>query len=265
MRAIVARGDLGRVHLVFAEFAHGFYGAAADAENPRVRWRFDPTQAGSSAVFADQGIHAHHLACLVTGQEIRSVTADFASIVGGRRLEDDAMVSFRMSGGAVGRLWATGLAIGRMHGLTLAFYGEKGSLSWAQEQPNQLRWTPLGEPTRPLERGAAGLLPEADHASRITIGHPEAIPLAFGNVYADLAEVTRARREGRAPHPLALHYPSAEDGPHSLRVIRAAVASATAGALGSTCRCHGLSCRSPGYHGKFVLDRSRQPLAGVTL
>ena len=229
MRAMVARGDLGRVRVVFAEFAHGFYADAADRENPRVRWRFDPAEAGTSAVYADQGIHAQHLACFVTGQAIRSVSADFASLVEGRELEDDAMVSFRMSGGAVGRLWATGLAVGRMHGLTLGVYGEKGGLEWAQEQPNQLRWTPLGEPVRTLERGGRDLSAAAERASRVTIGHPEGMPLAFGNVYADLAEVIGARREGRAPDPLALDYPSAEDGLHSLRVIRAAVASAGAG------------------------------------
>ena len=229
MRAMVARGDLGTVRLVFAEFAHGFYAGADDQDNPRVRWRFDPAQAGASAVYADQGIHAQHLACFVTGQSIRSVTADFASMVAGRRLEDDAMVSFRMSGGAVARLWATGLAIGRMHGLTLAVYGEKGGLDWAQEQPNQLRWTPLDEPTRTLERGAQGLSASADRASRVTIGHPEGMPLAFANIYADLAEAIRARQDGRAPDPLALDYPSGEDGVHSLRVIRAAVESAGAG------------------------------------
>ena len=53
-------------------------------------------------------------------------------------------------------------------------------------------------------------------------------PLAFGNVYANLAELIRARREERTPGPLALDYPSAEDGLHSLRVIRASVASAGA-------------------------------------
>ena len=229
MRAMVARGDLGRVRLVFAEFAHGFYADATDQDNPRVRWRFDPAQAGTSAVYADQGIHAQHLACFVTGQAVRSVAADFATMVAGRGLEDDAMVSFRMTGGAIARLWVTGLAVGRMHGLTLAVYGEKGGLHWAQEQPNQLRWTPLGEASRTLERGGSDLSAAADHASRVTIGHPEGMPLAFGNVYSDLAEVIRARREGRTPDPLALDYPRAEDGLHSLRIIRAAVASAGAG------------------------------------
>ena len=53
MRAMVARGDLGKIRLVKAEFAHGHHADAADADNPRVRWRYDPAQAGVSAQFAD--------------------------------------------------------------------------------------------------------------------------------------------------------------------------------------------------------------------
>lgn len=48
MRAMVARGDLGAIRMVVAEFAHGHHADAADADNPRVRWRYDPAQAGVS-------------------------------------------------------------------------------------------------------------------------------------------------------------------------------------------------------------------------
>ena len=156
MKAMVARGDLGRIRVVVAEFAYGHHADAADADNPRVRWRYDPKLAGVSSVVGDAGIHALHMACFVTGENIETVSADFASTVAGRELEDDALVAFRMSGGAVGRLWASAVAIGRMHGLTLQVYGEKGGLSWEQERPNQLYYTPLGEPTRIIERGVAG-------------------------------------------------------------------------------------------------------------
>ena len=197
MRAMVARGDLGRVRLVVAEFAHGHHADAADADNPRVRWRYDPAQAGVSAQFADCGIHALHLASFVVGQEVATLSADFASCVEGRQLEDDAMVDFRMDGGTIGRLWTSSIAIGRQHGLTLQVFGERGGLRWAQEQPNQLYWTPVGRRTEILERGEAGLSPEADRASRVTIGHAEGMPLAFANIYADLAEAIAAARDGR--------------------------------------------------------------------
>ncbi len=227
MAAMVARGDLGRVRVVVAEFAHGHHADAADANNPRVRWRYDPAQAGVSAQFADCGIHALHMASFVTGQEVEKLSADFASTIPSRVLEDDAMVNFRMSGGAVGRLWTSSVAVGRMHGLTLQVFGEQGGLRWAQEQPNQLYWTPTGGRVQVIERGEAGLSPAADRASRVTIGHAEGMPLAFANIYSDLAEVIRAQKDGRSPDPAATLYPKAADGLRSMAAVHGAVASAS--------------------------------------
>ena len=226
MRAMVAAGDLGRIRVVVAEFAGGFLADAADADNPRVRWRFDPARAGVSAITMDAGIHALHLACYVTGRRITRVSSDYVRGIAGRQLEDDSLTAFRMEGGVAGRLWASGLAIGRAHGLTLQVYGEKGGLCWRQERPDQLGWTPLHAPARQLERGAAGLSPAARRANRITVGHADGLVSAFANVYADLHEVISARDLGAEPDPLATTYPSAEDGLHSIAVVHATAASA---------------------------------------
>ena len=240
MRAMVKRGDLGKVRLIKAEFAHGFHADAADADNPRVRWRYDPAMAGISAQFADCGIHALHMASFVAGQEARELSADFVSCLESRTLEDDAMVSFRMDGGAVLRLWTSSVAIGRMHGLNIQVFGEKGGMRWAQEWPNQLYWTPLNGRTQIMERGGPDLSPEADRASRVTIGHAEGMPLAFANIYSDLAEVITAKNQGRAPSPLAMHYPKAVDGLRSIAAIKAAVDSAAAGGQWTDARPPGL-------------------------
>ena len=228
MRAMVARGDLGAIRLVKAEFAHGHHADAADADNPRVRWRYDPAQAGVSAQFADCGIHALHMASFVSGQEVTRLSADTVSCIPGRVLEDDAMVNFRMDGGAVGRLWTSSVAIGRQHGLTLQVFGEKGGLRWAQEQPNQLFWMPLGGRLQTIERGEANLSPEADRASRVTIGHAEGMPLAFANIYKDLAEAIRASKESRAMDPAANLYPRSEDGLRSMAAVFAVAESGKA-------------------------------------
>jgi len=227
-RAMVARGDLGKIRVVVAEFAHGHHANAADADNPRVRWRYDPTLAGISSIVADCGIHALHLATFITGQEIQSLSADFASTLPGRGLEDDALIAFRMSSGAVGRLWTSAVAVGRMHGLSIQVFGEKGGLRWAQEQPNQLYWTPVGGSISIIDRGVAGISAAADRASRVTVGHAEGFFGAFGNIYADLAEQLHANRERRKPNPLALSCPTAEDGSRSIAAVHAAVASAKA-------------------------------------
>lgn len=227
-RAMVARGDLGAIRVVVAEFAHGHHANAAEADNPRIRWRYDPKLAGVSSVLADCGIHALHMACFITGQQVTSLSADFASTIPVRQLEDDALVAFRMSHGAVGRLWASAIAVGRMHGLTIQVFGEKGGVRWQQEQPNQLYWTPVGGAVTVLERGNAGLSPEADHASRVTVGHAEGFLGAFGNIYADLGEIMSARRESRVPQAWALSYPTADDGWRSVVAVGAAAKSARA-------------------------------------
>ena len=225
MRAMVARGDLGAVRMVVAEFAHGHHADAADADNPRVRWRYDPAQAGISAQFADCGIHALHMASFVLGQQVTRLSADIVSCLPSRVLEDDAQVNLRFDGGAVGRLWTSSIAIGRQHGLTLQVFGEKGGMRWAQEQPNQLFWMPLGQRLQVIERGEAGLSPEADRSSRVTIGHAEGMPLAFANIYKDLAEAITAQKENRAPDPAADLYPKAEDGLRSMAAVHAVAAS----------------------------------------
>ena len=228
MRTMVARGDLGKVRLIVVEFSHGFHADAAGADNPRMRWRYDPAQAGISGQFADCGIHALHMASYVSGQNAKELAADFVSAIPSRSLEDDAMVNVRMDGGTTVRLWTSSVAVGSFHGLNIRLFGEKGGLRWAQQWPDQLFWTPLNGRTEVIERGSADS-PEAARATRIATGHSEGMLVAFANIYADLAEVIRAGRAGRAPDPLACQFPTAEDGLRSIAAIGAAVESAAQG------------------------------------
>ena len=228
-RAMVAAGLLGNVRVVVVEFAHGSHADATDADNPRVRWRYDPAQTGVSSALADVGLHALHMACYVIGRDVARVSADFVSSVEGRELEDDAMVTMRFTGGEAGRLWASAVAVGQQHGLTLRVFGAQGGLRWAQEQPNQLYWTPLGKPTRTLERGDPSLSEAAIRASRITVGHAEGMLGAFGNIYADLAEAIRVRADGRSANQAGSSFPTGEEGLRTLAAVHAAAASARDG------------------------------------
>ena len=222
MRAMVGGGKLGAVRVVVAEFAHGHHSDASDADNPRVRWRYDPAQAGVSSVLADCGIHALQMAEWVTGQRVESLSAHFLSAVAGRELEDDASVQCRMDGGATVRLWSSAVALGRQHGLTLQVFGETGGLAWRQEAPEQLVHTPLGKPSRTLERGAPGLARDTVASTRIAVGHPEGMVMAFANVYRDLHGAMRGDARAQA------RLPSAADGVEMVRVVHAAAKSARA-------------------------------------
>ncbi|MCT8160185.1 Gfo/Idh/MocA family protein [Pseudoruegeria sp. SHC-113] len=218
MREMVRKGEIGKVRLVVTNFSHGHHGDAAQADNPRVRWRYDPAMAGVSGQFADCGIHALHMASFITGDQVRELSADFASTIPSRVLEDDAMVNFRMEGGTVGRLWSSSVAIGRQHGFDIQVFGETGGLRWASEQPNQVYYTPLNGRTQIMEKGEAGLSDEAGRLSRVAIAHPEGFPLAVANIYLDLAAVIRGEsRDG---------LPGAEDGLRSMAAVHACVESA---------------------------------------
>lgn len=221
MRHMVATGDIGKVRLVVTNFSHGHHGDATDADNPRVRWRYDPKMAGVSGQFADCGIHALHMASFITGDEVETLSADFASTIPSRELEDDAMVNFRMSQGTVGRLWTSSVAIGRQHGFDIQVFGETGGLRWMSEQPNQVLYSPVGGRTQIMEKGEGGLSDEAGRLSRVAIAHPEGFPLAVANIYVDLAAAIRGEPHGALPQ--------AEDGLRSMMAVHQAVASAKAG------------------------------------
>lgn len=227
-RAMVRAGEMGKVRLVVTNFSHGHHGDTANAENPRVRWRYDPYVAGISGQFADCGIHALHMASFICNDEVETLSADFASTIATRALEDDAMVNFRMAGGTVGRLWTSSVAIGRQHGFDVQIFGETGGLRWASEQPNQLLYTPVNGRTQIIEKGESGLHADAQRLSRVSIAHPEGFPLAVANIYCDLADAIRGEvRDG---------LPRAEDGLRSMAAVHAAVASAKAGGLWTDAR-----------------------------
>jgi predicted dehydrogenase len=221
MRNMVAKGEIGKLRLIVANFSHGHHGDAGDADNPRVRWRYDPAQAGVSGQFADCGIHALHMASFIANDEVEKLSADFASTIASRELEDDAMVNFRMEGGAVGRLWTSSVAIGRQHGFEIQIFGETGGFRWHAEHPNQVMYTPLGGRTQIMEKGEAGLSDEATRLSRVAIAHPEGFPLAVANVYVDLAAAIRGEDHGA--------FPTAIDGLRSMSAVHQCVASAKDG------------------------------------
>ena len=217
-RAMVQNGELGQIRVIVTNFSHGHHGNAEDASNPRVRWRYDPQMAGVSGQFADCGIHALHMASFIGNDEVESVSADFASTIKGRELEDDAMVNFRMSSGIVGRLWTSSVAIGRQHGFDIQVFGEKAGLKWKSEHPNQLIYSKVGNRTEIIEKGENNLCEDALRLSRVAIAHPEGFPLAVANIYVDIAATLKGDKRANLP--------TASDGLRSMAAVYSATESA---------------------------------------
>jgi predicted dehydrogenase len=138
-------------------------------------------------------------------------------------------VMLRFAGGARGALWASQVAPGNENNLRLRVYGSKGGLEWHQEQPNQLRWSPFGQPTQTISRSSGGAGASAARVTRLPAGHPEGYLEAFATLYAEIAQAIRAARPGAPAIDPAVLLPGLADGVRGVEFIEATVASSARG------------------------------------
>jgi predicted dehydrogenase len=230
-REMVAGGALGRLVAVHAAYVQDWLTRPIDAEGQKqATWRTDPARAGRSAVLADIGVHAFDLAAFVSGLEAEAVAADLFTAVPGRRLDDNAHVLVRWSGGARGTVVASQTSPGHYNDLSVRLYGDRAGLEWSGLRPEELRFVAYGEDARTIVRGGHGATEASRRVSRMPAAHPEGYIEAFGNLYRDAAEIVRAHRAGRPVDPaLAALVPDLAAGVRAARFVAAAVASNAAG------------------------------------
>lgn len=229
-RQMVREGKLGEVRVVQAEYPQDWLTEPLEKSGQKqAAWRTDPAQAGGGAI-GDIGSHAWHLADYVTGQPLSELCAELSSFVPGRPIDDNAQVMLRYANGARGAIWASQVAPGHLNDLRLRVYGSQGGIEWRQELPNQLRYTPLGQPTQVLERGGAGFGEAGARINRIPGGHPEGYLEAFASLYGEVAQHLRAARGGKGHKPdKACHFPTIDDGLRGVLFIEAVQRSSRLG------------------------------------
>ena len=229
-RDLVRRGDLGPLRKVVVEYPQGWLATRLERTGMKqAEWRTDPDRSGGSGCMGDIGTHAENLAEYVTGLRIVELCADLTTFVGGRPLDDDGNVLVRFQKNVRGVLHASQVSVGEENALSLRVYGERKGLEWRQEEPNTLRVRSNDGPVEVWSRGqgyVAAASPAAARASRLPAGHPEAFLDAFANVYRNAADTIRARRAGAEPDPLALDFPTADDGLRGMLFIDALLDSA---------------------------------------
>lgn len=230
-REMIAGGELGRLRVVQGEYPQEWLTENIEESGQKqAAWRTDPALSGAGGCIGDIGTHIYHLIHFVTGLKPEALCADLATFVDGRRLDDNAHLLLRFAGGAKGMIWTSQVAPGNENGLKLRVYGDKGGLEWRQEDPNELFFSPLGEPTRRITRGGAGSGEAAARLTRVPAGHPEGYIEGFANVYGEIAAAIFARREGRDVDA-SVYFPGGADGEMGVAFIDAAVRSSNAGAV----------------------------------
>jgi predicted dehydrogenase len=226
-RQMVAEGKLGVIRVVQVEYPQDWLTERLETTGQKqAAWRTDPSRSGAGGCIGDIGTHAYNLADYITGIPVKELCAELSTFVKGRKLDDNAQVMLRYANGARGLLWASQVAPGNENGLQIRVYGSKGGLQWRQEHPNQLHWSPFGEPTQIISRATGQASSAAARVSRIPAGHPEGYLEAFATIYSEVAQAIRAARKGGPKAEAAAHFPMLADGLKGVAFIEAVVDSA---------------------------------------
>lgn len=225
-RQLVQSGILGNIRKVFVEYPQGWlHDYLEGSKQKQADWRTDPRRSGIGGAIGDIGTHAFNLAEYVTGLEVSRLCASVNTIVAGRKLDDDGAALLEFNNGASGVLMATQIAAGAENNISIRVYGEKGGLSWRQEENNSLR---LEWPDRPSEcwRAGAGYLGDyATHNSRTPAGHPEGYLEAFANLYRNFALSIIAKENGEIPSSLCVDFPGTKEGVRGMAFVETMIRS----------------------------------------
>ncbi len=229
-RQMVKNGLLGNLRVVRVSYAQDWLATSLERDGQKqAAWRMDPSKAGAGGAIADIGVHAFNLVEFITGLKLEEVCADLQSFGQGRHLDDNANVLLRYESGVRGTLWASQVATGKNNALTVGIYGDQGGLEWDGEANDYLRYTPLGQPPQLITRGGPGATDVAANATRMPAGHPEGYIEGFAKLYADVADLIVAHKEGCLNSTGDV--PGIQAGLSGMRFISACVASSRAGGV----------------------------------
>ena len=230
-REMIAGGELGEIRLVQVEYAQDWLTEPLESTGQKqADWRTDPARSGAGGCIGDIGTHAYQLAHFVAGALPDQLLAELSTFVAGRRVDDNAQMLLRYRNGARGALWASQVAPGNENNLVLRVYGSKGGIEWRQENPNQLLWSRLGEPTRVVTRGTSAVTAAGARVTRIPAGHPEGYLEAFATIYSEVATAITAHRSASTPDSATI-FPGIDDGVAGVAFVEAGLRSSRAGGV----------------------------------
>ena len=136
----------------------------------------------------DLGVHLHHLAYFLTGEEPTQTMAEFSNYSSYADLVDDILMWIKFDSGIKGSFWMSKSALGNRNGLQISLYGDKGSARWIQTEPELLKIFSDDGTCRIVDRGGSTMVCESPRYNRYKAGHPAGFIEAFANLYSDIAD-----------------------------------------------------------------------------
>ena len=233
-RHIITSGLLGNVRTADAYYLQGWLADRLEATGQQqASWRTDPDQAGISCCGGDIGIHAFTQLEHVTGLKVIWVRAQLETFVKGRLLDDHFTTFCRMSNGASALVRASQIVIGGKNNLGILVAGDKGTLEWRQEAPEELSIYLPGQPKRTYYRGE--VKPNDGFLKRVPTwllkepvvpsGHGEDFFTAFWRLHYNFAADVRRFQNHDRPIYVGERYPGVDIGVRGMKFVTAAVKS----------------------------------------
>ena len=240
LRSLVLEGALGDPHLLRGSYLQDWLLLETD-----YNWRVEPEAGGPSRTVADIGTHWVDLAETISGRHLEAVMADLATIhrlrlaadaktfqaaeggggeAGWRevRTEDQATMLLRFNGGLRGTLTLSQVAAGHANALEISVDAARGSATWRQERPDELRIGRRDGPNEIVGRSPSSGSVAQRRLTRLPAGHNEGWADGLRNLFASAYAVIRGETEaGQLPVPL----PTFRDGRRHLLFVEAALRS----------------------------------------
>ena len=126
-------------------------------------------------------------------------------------------------------LWSSQVAPGNENALKIRIYGEKGGLTWEQENPNYLTVDVFGKAKKIIRRAGNETIDIGNRVTRIPPGHPEGYLEGFANIYTDFAKQISSFKNKQKPPEELLLVPTIEDGLKGVKFISSVVESGSNG------------------------------------
>ena len=219
-KSIIENGMIGKVMLFNVEYPQGYtVGISKKNESTILKWRLDKKLCGPSMILAEIGTHAYHLLRYVTNLEVKEISAEVNSLSPELSVDDNAFMMLRMKNNARGSIWVSSAATGGENGLKIRVYGNKGSVEWFQDDPNNLKFVELNKPTKIITRASNFVSDLSMKSSRLVAGHPEGFFEAFANIYTEFANSIYDYNKNKK---FKYTHPSIEDGVKGIKFIFAA-------------------------------------------
>jgi predicted dehydrogenase len=221
MRDIIAKGLLGTIQRIDAQYYQGWINSIIHGTESRITgvWRLDPKHAGASSCMGDIGVHAFNLIEYTTGLEVKEILSDLSPVKDDVKLDLDGTVLLRFGKNLKGVIRASQVCGGEENNLTIAVYGSKASLKWAQEDPNYLYMLSDSEPTKIFKPAHGFNDPLAESSHTMPSGHPEGIYEALANIYKGTAKSIRGEKFTPG------EFPTVHDGVRGMKFIHSVVKS----------------------------------------